>query len=218
MALSPDGTLLATRLRHYPAPNPVSLVTIADGKEVAKLADLPEESVAAMMAFSPDGKMLALGGDGGMLGIYGIPDGKLLRSWHAAVSGKRFEALAWSPDGTRIATTASNHDAHIWSAANGTLLADLQPDVVDRPNSFAWSPDASVIAIGTYGTPDSPPATFMPGGGYFTDIALVRTSDGKHLQRLHGHTAAITDLAMSADGHLLVSASDDGTLRFWGVP
>src|SRR5207249_5660346 len=120
-------------------------------------------------------------------------------------------------DGFRLATTASNRDAHISHAADGILLADLQPDVVDRPNSFAWSPDGSVIAIGTMGTPDSPPATFMPGGGYYTDIALVRASDGHHLQRLHGHTAAITNLAISADGHLLVSASDDGTLRFWGV-
>jgi WD40 repeat protein len=117
-----------------------------------------------------------------------------------------------------LATTASNHGAHIWSVADGTRQADLQPDVVDRPNSFAWAADGSVIAIGTMGTPDSPPATFMPGGGYYTDIALVRTSDGQHLQRLHGHTGAITDLAISADGRLLVSASEDGTLRFWGVP
>src|SRR5207245_2614603 len=116
----------------------------------------------------------------------------------------------------------SEGDLHIWSAADGKLVVDLNPDVVDRPNSFAWSPDGSVIAIGTYGTPDSPPATFFPVGpvpdaGYFTDIALVRVSDGQHLKRLHGHTGLITDLAFSADGRLLASASGDGTLRFWGV-
>jgi len=41
---------------------------------------------------------------------------------------------------------------------------------------------------------------------------------GEQLTALAGHTAAITSLAISADGHLLASASEDRTVILWSWP
>lgn len=208
-AISPDGTLLADRPQH----DPMELTAVRGGQHIVNLADLPADP--RQMAFSPDGTKLAVSDWSGMLGIYSVPDGKLLNSWQAGV--KPLMAFAWSPDGGRIATTASNHDLHIWSV-DGAPLVTLKPELDDRPDTVAWSPDGGVLAIGTTKTPDSAPATKLPGGGYYSDIALVSSSDGHQLQTLHGHTEEIIDLVFSHDGRYLASSSGDGTLRLWGLP
>ena len=43
------------------------------------------------------------------------------------------------------------------------------------------------------------------------------TSDGTLVQDLKGHVGAVINVGYSQEGDVLVSGSQDGTVRFWGL-
>jgi WD40 repeat protein len=59
--------------------------------------------------------------------------------------GDRIRNLAWSPDGAWIATASYDHDARIWDAETGELMATLTGHA-DSVYSVAWSPDGARVA------------------------------------------------------------------------
>jgi WD40 repeat protein len=102
------------------------------------------------LAFRPDGRYLSAGATGAMVGRY-APDGSFtqtiiedpIRIWDARtgeVARKLFTragdvvSLAWSPDGTRLASASFNRDVLIWRP-----FADTRPEVVESFSSGAWS-------------------------------------------------------------------------------
>jgi WD40 repeat protein len=99
------------------------------------------------MAWSPGGKMLATGGEGSFF-VWSAETGKLLYDKHVS----SFGALAWSPDGGRLAFSewggnAVRHEGsvYIWQRDNGKLLLE-----VPLPgSSLAWSPDGRRLAVQT---------------------------------------------------------------------
>lgn len=79
-------------------------------------ADVPmhlqaHNGIVRALGWSPDGRLLATGGDDGTLAVWSPAQGQmpLLRVMH----GAPVLALAWSPDGKRI-VTASGNTATIW--------------------------------------------------------------------------------------------------------
>lgn len=77
-----------------------------------------------------------------------------MRVWDAAtgqiVATHRDHRLAggdaaWSPDGTRIATSSVDQTVHIWDAASGETVAVLGGHR-DLDIKLAWSPDGTRLA------------------------------------------------------------------------
>jgi WD40 repeat protein len=56
--------------------------------------------------------------------------------------------VAWSPDGTRIASGSNDGTAQVWDAANGGNGYTYRGHV-GRVNTVAWSPDGTRIASGS---------------------------------------------------------------------
>ena len=204
--------------------------------------DLTEAMVAQggyvhCVAISPDGSLAALGRDD-VLELADLSSGKTLRlcSGHTGpVNG-----VAFSPDGTLLATASADHTARIWDTTTGqarTILTGHTGPV----NGVAFSPDGTLLATASidrtariWDTITGQARTILTGHtgpvngvAFSPDGTLLATASADHSTRiwdtttgqartiLTGHTGPVNGVAFSPDGTLLATASADHTARIW---
>src|SRR5690606_33028421 len=61
----------------------------------------------------------------------------------------RVRSVAWSPDGTQLASGSTDHTARVWDATSGQALRALEGHT-GSVFSVAWSPDGTRLASGSY--------------------------------------------------------------------
>ena len=155
------------------------------------------------LAFSPDGTLLVSASDDNSVRLWNPANGSSV----AVLEGHTapVEALAFSPDGTRLVSADSSGAIIAWDVAARAQLQVLQA-AGTTTFALAFSPDGALLA--------------SAGGDPVTadfDIHLWDINGEQEIARLVGHTASVRDLGFSADGTVLVSVSDDKTVRFWGA-
>jgi WD40 repeat protein len=127
---------------------------------IKRIATPPTPShpdVAESIAFSPDGRQLAVGTLFGSLHFINIQDGSFRLSLVAFPGGAGFGcgALAFSPDGRFLATsrgtiTVGQRDdgwTRVWRASDGAMVAPLIGGA-GSVRKASWSPSGNVLAIG----------------------------------------------------------------------
>ena len=106
-------------------------------------------------------------------------------------------ALAFSPDGTRLANGNKDTTVRLWDINNHESMPLHKH--TGWTNVLAFSPNGKMLASGSVDK----------------TVQLWDTTTGAPLATLTGHVNGITALAFSADGTTLASASADGAIRFW---
>ncbi|MBK7411739.1 MAG: choice-of-anchor D domain-containing protein [Ignavibacteria bacterium] len=148
--------------------------------------------------------------------------------------------VAFSPDGSRIATTSLDRTAKIWDVNTGVLIRTLTGHA-DFVLDVAYSPDGSRIATassdetakiwdansgvllstltqhygGNIGVAYSPDGSRIATAGYDRTARIWDSNTGIFILTLAGHTNAVHGVAFSPDGSKIATASDDHTAKIW---
>jgi WD40 repeat protein len=150
LAFTPDGRRLAAG--GWEDDGHVHVWDAATGKPVRRLPKRPEGSTSGMthahaLAFSPDGRTLAVGGwpctD---VFLWEVESGRLARTLHGPGDIDSVLGLAFNSDGTRLAA-ADNVKLRIWDVAEGRVT-NVFPAASSLGNALVFSPDGSVVAAG----------------------------------------------------------------------
>ena len=204
IAYSTDGKYLAV-----PSKNGVVLCDAVTGQKV--LQTEPNCTTFRQVAFSADGKRLAVGGQDNSV----RPHKAAVKVWDVesrqvilTLLGHEdyIQTVAFSPDGRTLASGSWDKTVRLWDTSTGELLHILKGHSGDV-YSLAFSPDSRTLASSDYEFPD--------GDNTARCVKVWDVANGRELRSLRGHTGAVTGVAFSPDGRL-ASCSLDGTVKIWG--
>ena len=162
----------------------------------------PRVPISAV-AFSPDGKSLAVGGYREVL-LWDLAAASLSKRIGVGQLSGRVGALAFVGNGPLLAVgdgvPAASGAVRIFDVGTGKLTAtfDEPPDEV---RCLAVSPDGQLLAA----------------GGAYNPVHVWHVADSKLVHTIEGHSGWVAGVAFSPDGQLLATASADKTLQIWKV-
>ncbi|BAZ49969.1 WD-40 repeat-containing protein [Nostoc sp. NIES-4103] len=150
------------------------------------------------VAFSPDGKLLAMGDTNGEIRLYQVSDWKQLLTCKGHTSWVL--SLAFSPDGSILASSTTDYAVKLWDVNTGQCLQTLYGHE-HEVWSVAFSPDNHTLVSGSDDQ----------------TLKLWSVCTGQCLLTFRGHTSWVLSVAFTKDGQMLVSGSDDQTLKLWNI-
>jgi len=254
-ALSPDGRIVAAaRPAEGSAAGEEDLVTLRDaatGKVLARVGG-PVQPLAwnnsLNLAFAADGRTLACGGQDGSMRNGTYPPFALLIDVPTRQVRPKLDGggnVAFSPDGSLLATGAVFDEVKVWETASGRQRSRIPV----WPNALAFAPDGQTLATvdGSHKVPGeiglwdaasgrrrmvafrdahakgisavafSPDGMMLATGGFDATVKLWDVPTGRELARFIGHAGQVRGLAFARDGRTLASGAYDGVVKLWDI-
>jgi WD40 repeat protein len=213
LAISPDGKSIALPELEYVNQKVSGSVTVFDiktGKETHR-TDTPTNGIAGI-AFSPDSKTLVYNTHTA-LHVLQIETGKELRQLRT-IQGANL--VVYAPDGLSFAVKGRDNLVRVHDANTG----DLKHTLGELPGAKGINQGFAVNQYGATGTDvafthDS--KTLIIGGQQVPRFFDVSTGKERDAAGSGGHRGAVTALAVSSDGKLILSRGAEGTLRIWNA-
>jgi WD40 repeat protein len=231
IALSPDGSQLAVAsVSIAQGGGVVSLWSTRTWRQTSTVALITQRTITAV-AFSPDGKNLAIGTQDGSASLWSVRTHDQLVSYLGPTSP--VVAITFIPDRQRIAIASLDGTTKVWRASGSELssidtgdavddvrlvgnrlVAALAPDVVRSwllPGARPQSPITSHVAGSSGGLFLSPDGavSVQPLGiaqfGYFTGVVLRSTNTGRLVGAVSVPPAlTVTAVGVNTDGRKVV--------------
>lgn len=194
LRFSPDGHRLAVK---YDDNWQASFLRVFDLRDGSMLLDEPAAVHASAVGFDPTGRWLAAGHQDGRIRLHDLEG--IFSPIDLPGVPEPF-AVAYSPDGTRIAVSSLKSEKSVLLVDPKAKAISARWDLRHGARSLGWSPDGARLAV----------------GGGFREIWLI-DPDRPDVTPMHlpGHKGSVVTVAFSHRGHLLASASWDGTVRLW---
>jgi len=182
--------------------NPIVAVASSSGsfrlldyrqRRVIKEFDIQRKAIGpAVMALSPKGDSLAYADFSGVHLI------DMVENVDTKLEEKRtfYKGIAFDSNGRRL-VVADEQSISVWDVNTHRLVHKIKTS--DSTRTFAASASGAFVAI----------------DDQQDVIHLWDLANRAEMHQLVGHRSRVSSLAFSNDERLLVSSSDDGTLRFW---
>jgi WD40 repeat protein len=148
-------------------------------------------------AFSPDGRLLVVGGaDNTGIRFWDLNERRLLETSHAQPGS--INSVQFSPDGVLFVTGGTERTARVWDSARRRPVAVLSGHT-DEVVAADFSHDGRLIATASQDRT--------------ARIWVARS--GELVAELRGHAAAVNSAVFALDDRRVLTASADGTARIW---
>jgi len=196
IAFSPDGTnVVAANAAGSNIVRRVSdgAIVVSRAAYNTSVGPAPVSSIAFSVA-----RLFASGCDDGTIRVW---DSTWTQRWSTnSAHASNVTAVAFSADGSYLATASLDSVVRLWSTTNWACVRTLTGHT-SGVTAIAFAPNARTIASGAEdGT-----------------VKLWDAASGTCVNTVQAHARAVTSLAFSPNGAQLVSGGEDNLLKIWSV-
>ena len=235
VSFSPDGLFVLSNAR-----GGTTTIWNRQTDTVIQQFDWPEPLVpgtgaSSYAVFSPDGQTVLTTGPNAYL--WDIATGQLVTTLEGHTRG--IMGVAFSPDGTSIATSSSDNTVRLWDTTTGGFIKEFRGHINDV-HHVEFTPDGrqlvSNAADGTVRVWDietgkqiqlfdetlaifegvvSPNSQHILAGGVNGVVVVWERDTGTQVTRLNPQGCHLTNIAISADGAYVLTTSQMPAAKLW---
>jgi WD40 repeat protein len=186
VTLSPDGSKVLTAS----ADEKVILWDTATGATIKQFTGGP------VIAFSPDGRHLVIGGR--QTKLYNIASNSTPGNLYEAETDYA-EAATFSPDGKFIALNHGENTIRIWDVASAKLIKIVEMGAFAKRLTY------------------SPSGQYIAAGGSDSSVRLFQISTEKLIREFKLPSSRAQTISFSADSKLMLTSSSENVVTLWDV-
>jgi eukaryotic-like serine/threonine-protein kinase len=186
--------LWAFTLTHGPFPSQQGTLATPEN------SGLSHADTVNSVAFSPDGRLLATGGEDKNVNLWETEGWRNMRTF--ARHTDAINIVAFSPDGEWLASGGVDKTIFIWDVPKG-----------DHPRRWDAKQNVSLLAFSSDGS------RLASGGGNDGKVTVWDFKSGRGLVSFVAvaHDGSVGGLAFSPDGKRLVTGGEDRIVKFWNA-